>query len=67
MTTPETARFVWRKSTYSSAQSECVEVADNLPYRVGIRDSKNRAQGNLTVARTTWRSFIQHFVRNREM
>lgn len=53
----------WRKSSYSggSSQSTCVEVAP-APARVGIRDTKARDRGQLTVSRTTWRAFTR-FVR----
>ncbi|HEV8559594.1 MAG TPA: DUF397 domain-containing protein [Actinophytocola sp.] len=34
----------WRKSTHSSGNAECVEVA-RLPSRVGVRDSKHYAVG----------------------
>ena len=47
----------WRKSSYSSDQGgNCIEVA--AAEFVGIRDTKNRAQGHLTVSPTTWRAFI---------
>ena len=32
----------WRTSTRSSAQGNCVEVADNLPGVVAVRDSKDQ-------------------------
>ncbi|MDZ5444218.1 DUF397 domain-containing protein [Micromonospora sp. 4G57] len=50
---------IWRKST-RSAQSECVEVADNLPGVVGVRDSKDPTGPALTFARHTWRTFIEY-------
>ena len=31
----------WSKSSYSSANGACVEVARNLPGIVAVRDSKN--------------------------
>lgn len=50
----------WRTSTYSqSAQGQCVEVG-TAPGRVGVRDTKSREQGHLTVSRTAWRTFVRH-------
>ncbi|MEV6876526.1 DUF397 domain-containing protein [Amycolatopsis sp. NPDC051128] len=46
----------WRKSSYSGVQSECVEV--KLDQAVGIRDTKARAQGRLTVSRTAWAAAV---------
>ena len=50
----------WRKSSYSGSQSqsECVEVGTGAGV-VGIRDTKNRPAGHLTVTRTTWRAFVR--------
>jgi hypothetical protein len=36
----------------------CVEVADNLPGRVLVRDSKDRTGPTLTFDPTAWRTFI---------
>lgn len=48
----------WRKSSYCGALGNgCVEVAAT-PYAIGIRDTKNRDQGHLTVSPETWRTFI---------
>ncbi|WP_446212017.1 DUF397 domain-containing protein [Micromonospora sp. IBSANI012] len=47
----------WRKST-RSGQGECIEVADNLPGVVGVRDSKDPAGPVLTFAPQTWRAFV---------
>jgi hypothetical protein len=48
----------WRKSTRSGTQGECVEVADNLPGVVGVRDSKDTAGPVLTFDPQNWRAFL---------
>ncbi|MEU7978898.1 DUF397 domain-containing protein [Micromonospora sp. NPDC049081] len=47
----------WRKST-RSGNGECVEVADDLPGVVGVRDSKDPTGPVLTFDRRAWRSFV---------
>ncbi|ROO58469.1 uncharacterized protein DUF397 [Micromonospora sp. Llam0] len=48
----------WRKSTRSDS-ANCVEVADNLPGRVYVRDTKNRDGGTLAFAPSSWSSFVE--------
>ncbi|MGC1215768.1 MAG: DUF397 domain-containing protein [Micromonospora sp.] len=49
----------WRTSTRSSSNGgDCVEVADNLPGVVLVRDSKDRTGGTLTFAPGAWRAFV---------
>ncbi|MEU8155899.1 DUF397 domain-containing protein [Micromonospora sp. NPDC048986] len=48
---------VWRTST-RSGNSECVEVADNLPGVVGVRDSKDPAGAVLVFVPAAWRAFV---------
>jgi hypothetical protein len=49
----------WRTATRSSNNGgECVEVADNLPGRVLVRDSKDRAGGTLSFTPAAWRAFV---------
>ena len=51
---------VWRKSTYSVANSACVEIALSADGdRVMMRDSKDPDGAVLTYGTEGWRSFIQ--------
>ena len=49
---------VWHKSTRSSSNGDCVEVADNLPDVIAVRDSKNPAGGTLLFDPTEWKAFL---------
>ncbi len=43
----------------------CVEVADNLPGVVLVRDSKDRAGGLLTFSPAAWRAFVTQVTERR--
>ncbi|MFI7078010.1 DUF397 domain-containing protein [Micromonospora sp. NPDC049903] len=59
------AGAVWRKSTRSGGSGgNCVEVADNLPGVVAVRDSKDPCGPVLTVAPYAWTAFVRQ-VRHR--
>lgn len=47
----------WRTSSYTDHDS-CVEVADNQPEHVLIRDSKNREGGVLIFPAPSWSQFV---------
>ncbi|GAA0410902.1 DUF397 domain-containing protein [Streptomyces luteireticuli] len=49
--------FGWRKSTYSDGMKDCVEVADNIPGCVPIRDSKRRPHV-ITAQPGSWAAFV---------
>jgi hypothetical protein len=52
----------WHKSSYSGAQSGCVEVAE-LPEVTAVRDTKNREAGMLAFPWSSWSSFSRSFKR----
>ncbi len=49
----------WQKSTYSGEASNCVETA-TTPTTIRIRDSKRTNGPHLTVASSTWTTFISY-------
>ncbi|MFK3979007.1 DUF397 domain-containing protein [Micromonospora sp. NPDC050397] len=50
----------WRKSSRSgSGGGNCVEVADNLPDVIGVRDSKDPTGPALTFTPHAWRAFVR--------
>ncbi|MFJ5613114.1 DUF397 domain-containing protein [Streptomyces sp. NPDC093221] len=50
----------WRKSSYSGGADpdSCVEVADNFPGTVPVRDSKDPHGPALTFPTASWSAFI---------
>ncbi|MBQ1026709.1 DUF397 domain-containing protein [Micromonospora sp. C95] len=55
----------WRKSSRSTAQGNCVEVAEGLAGVVGVRDSKDVTGPILLFDAYQWRSFVQTLKGNR--
>ena len=47
----------WRKSSSSSNNGDCVEVARNLPGIVAVRDSKNPDGPALVFTADRWQAF----------
>jgi len=53
------SRAEWHKSSYSSQDGNCVEVATNLPGTVAVRDSKYRQGPALAVSCHDWQVFVR--------
>ncbi|PZT72793.1 MULTISPECIES: DUF397 domain-containing protein [unclassified Streptomyces] len=49
--------FRFTKSSYSTAERECVEVARNVPGVVAVRDSKRSDGPVLVLGPTAWGAF----------
>jgi len=52
------SRAAWRTSSYTNNGGACVEVADNQPGVVAIRDSKDHNGPILLLTPIQWREFI---------
>lgn len=59
MTSADLSRAKWRKSSYSSQNGACVEVATNLPQLVAVRDSKDRRGLVLPFDCRDWQAFVR--------
>jgi hypothetical protein len=60
------AQALWRKSTWSSFNGNCVEVAELPGRRVGVRDTKDGGRGPVLLFEgPAWRSFVEAVKRGR--
>jgi uncharacterized protein DUF397 len=51
----------WRKSTYSTQNGSCVEVARTSgPTAIAVRDSQDPHGPALTFTANDWRDFLHH-------
>jgi hypothetical protein len=51
------SRAVWRTSSYSGQNGDCVEVARNMNRLVAVRDSKDPSGPVLAIDPEEWRGF----------
>lgn len=63
MPAQDLTRARWRKSTRSGNSGNCVEVADNLPRIVAVRDSKDPSGPALIVAPAAFSAFTRSLAR----
>lgn len=47
----------WRKSSFSAAKGNCVEVGE-LDGFIGVRDSKDISQPSLSFSPAQWQAFV---------
>jgi len=47
----------WRKSSFSNAGNQCVEVA-SIAGAIAVRDSKDPDRSHLTVRTAVWQAFL---------
>jgi hypothetical protein len=48
----------WRKSSYSAANGDCIEVARFANGYIGVRDSKNIVRPALAFTVAQWQIFV---------
>ncbi|MDN3029397.1 DUF397 domain-containing protein [Streptomyces sp. S.PB5] len=54
----QTVTSNWRTSSYTGTEN-CVEVADNEPNQVMVRDTKARSRGIVTFRTAAWAAFVE--------
>ncbi|MFJ7494579.1 DUF397 domain-containing protein [Streptomyces sp. NPDC097727] len=59
-TAPDLSTAAWRTSSYSNGDGgNCVEVADNVPGFVPVRDTKLADSPVLALRTASWTAFVQ--------
>ncbi|MFB6556913.1 DUF397 domain-containing protein [Streptomyces sp. NPDC056405] len=57
---PELSTARWRKSSYSNSNGgNCVEISEDFPGIVPVRDSKSPDGPALVIPTTAWTAFVQ--------
>jgi Domain of unknown function (DUF397) len=55
----------WRKSSFSAADENCIEVGE-LDGFIGVRDSKDVSQPSLSFTSAQWQAFVGGIKRNEQ-
>ncbi|MDH6579792.1 DUF397 domain-containing protein [Kitasatospora sp. MAP5-34] len=58
MLTQDLDNAAWRKSKFSGAQGNCIEVADGFPGVMPVRDSKDPGGPALVFPADAWSAFV---------
>jgi hypothetical protein len=59
MNETDLSRAEWHKSSYSSQDGNCVEVATNMPGTVAVRDSKDPQGPILVIGHDDWQALTR--------
>lgn len=59
MITPNPSATLWKKSSRSNGQANCVEVCTSESGTVAVRDSKNAPGPHLIVSNHMWSAFVE--------
>ncbi|MET8215693.1 DUF397 domain-containing protein [Streptomyces hirsutus] len=51
---------IWRRSSHSGGQGDCLELALDIPALAPVRDSKAPAGPVIVFGRDAWRVFLTH-------
>lgn len=49
---------IWRRSSYSGGQGDCLELAHNIPGLAPVRDSKDPGGAVIVFGRGAWGAFV---------
>lgn len=58
MATPQIHKEAWKKSSYSAANGDCIEVATTDDEVIAVRDSKDPKGPILSFTKESWASFV---------
>jgi hypothetical protein len=56
---------IWRKSSYSGGQGDCLELAHGVPALAAVRDSKDPGGPVIVFGRGAWGAFVTELGRQR--
>ncbi|PWI06753.1 DUF397 domain-containing protein [Streptomyces sp. NWU339] len=51
---------IWRRSSHSGGQGDCLELAHNIPALAPVRDSKDPSGPVILFGRAAWGAFVAH-------